>query len=90
MTTKTNECRCPVRPYYSLGSMASGSATETANVRRWESEHGDHPYAKARDELAKALQYAEGTPGLGEKRGEAVLDMVHDAFALMRRSKEIK
>lgn len=53
---------------------------ETAALRAWEAEHGHHPYAKARDELARALQCAEGSVN----SGEAVLDMVADVFGLAR------
>jgi hypothetical protein len=67
-------CRCPVRPYYSPGSLGSGSTTETANLRRWEAEHGGHPYAKARDDLAGAMQTAESRVGSGEE----VLQMAHE------------
>jgi hypothetical protein len=73
-------CRCPVRPYFSIGSLGSGSATETQAVARWEAEHGRHPYARARDELSQALQKAEGAVG----SGAAVLDMVRDVFELQR------
>lgn len=79
-TTTQNDCRCPVRPYASLGSLASGSASETSSLYRWEAEHGDHPYAKARDELADALQNAEVRVG----SDSAVLDMVADVFGLAR------
>lgn len=54
------ECRCPVRPYYPLGSMASGSTHEDALVNHWAVEHGHHVYAKARDDLATALQTLGG------------------------------
>jgi hypothetical protein len=73
-------CRCPVRPYFSIGSLGSGSAAETQAVARWEDEHGRHPYARARDELSQALQKAEGAVG----SGAAVLDMVRDVFELYR------
>jgi hypothetical protein len=75
-------CRCPVRPYATLGSFASGSTSEEARLRVWQVEHGNHPYAKARDELAGALQQAEGKVGTGP----AVLDMVHDVFGVERRA----
>jgi hypothetical protein len=75
-------CRCPVRPYFSIGSLGSGSAAETQAVARWDAEHGRHPYARARDELSQALQKAEGAVG----SGAAVLDMVHDVFELKRPS----
>lgn len=81
-TEKTNTiCRCPVRPYYTPGSLGSGSSHESALLDRWQAEHGAHPYAKVRDELARAVQAAEKDVG----SGEAVLDMVHDIFGLVRR-----
>lgn len=75
-----DKCRCPVRPYYALGSFGSGSTGEDALVKQWGIEHGDHSYAKVRDDLATALQMAQGRIG----SGEAVLDMVHDVFGLER------
>lgn len=82
-TEKTNTmCRCPVRPYYTLGSMASGSNHESVLLNHWQAEHGAHPYAKVRDELARAVQTAEKDLS----SGEAVLDMVHDIFGLPRYS----
>lgn len=79
-----NQCRCPVRPLYTQGSLASGSNHEAGLMARWHAEHGGHPYAKARDELARALQAAERDVG----SGEAVLDMVRDVFGLSRESHE--
>lgn len=73
------QCRCPLRPYF--GGWGSGSAQESAALNAWQQEHGAHPYAKARDVLAHALQSAEGTVG----SGDAVLDMVADVFSLSRR-----
>lgn len=75
-------CRCPVRPWATPGSFASGSTYETRAVEAWQAEHGDHPYAKARDELAGALQQAENRVG----SGTAVLAMVADVFGLPRES----
>ena len=75
------QCRCPVRPYYTPGSFGSGSSHESAMLDRWQTEHGNHPYAKARDGLARACQAAEKDV----RSGEAVLDMVHDIFNLPRR-----
>jgi len=85
---KPEACRCPVRPYYSPGSMASGSTHEDALLRRWNTEHRGHSYAKARDELAHALQHAERSVKLEEglEADEAVLDMVFDIFSMRRRS----
>ena len=76
--TTSEQCRCPVRPYGS--SWASGSAWETNRLHAWDAEHGAHPYAKARDELAKALQIAEGAM----HSGPAVLDMVADIYDMSR------
>lgn len=75
------DCRCPPRPY--LGGMARDSQMQIAADGRWEQEHGSHPYARSRDNLAHALQYAEGTAG----SGEAVLDMVADVFGQPRPSR---
>ena len=86
-TEKTNEtCRCPNRPRFP--SLGRDSAAETAAMRRWDYEHGHHAYAKARDTLAQALQYAEGSVSRDEQRkaGEAVLDMVADVYGMRRRS----
>ena len=80
MSQNPVECRCPVRPCFSLGSLVSGSATEDRALREWEATHGAHPYAKVRDELATALQVAEGKV----RSGEAVLDMVADVFGMRR------
>jgi hypothetical protein len=77
---KDEECRCPVRPAYSPGSMASGSAHETALLNRWQADHGHHRYGKARDELALQLQIAESKV----RSGDAVLDMVADVFGMPR------
>lgn len=77
----SKQCRCPPRPYYSPGSLASGSYLETENVKRWVAEHAHHPYAQARDDLARSLQFAESKVG----SGSAVLDMVADVFGLPRR-----
>lgn len=68
-------CMCPLRPFYTQGSMASGSQHESALLRQWEAEHGRHPYAKARDELAGAMQGAEA--------------QVHSGEAVLRMAKEI-
>lgn len=76
-------CRCPLRPCYSLGSLASGRTHEDALVKQWTAEHGSHSYAKARDELAAHLHRAETHGG----RGAAVLDMVHDVLGLERAAK---
>lgn len=73
-------CRCPVRPYYAPGSLGAGSVVETESVKRWVMEHASHPYAQARDDLARSLQFAESRVG----SGEAVLDMVADVFGLPR------
>lgn len=48
----------------------------------WQERHGNHPYAKARDELAGALQQAEARIG----SAYAVLNMVADVFSLPRES----
>lgn len=77
-------CRCPTRPYFTLGSFGSGSAMETAAVDKWTREHGEHPFAKARDLLSGSLQQAESAVG----SGVAVLDMVHDVFNLPRSAQE--
>ena len=46
----TQECQCPPKPYWSVGSVASGSATESRAHEKWEREHGHHANAaKARD-----------------------------------------
>lgn len=37
-----DECQCPPKPYYALGSFASGSATEYGAQQRWEEAHGRH------------------------------------------------
>jgi hypothetical protein len=68
--------------------MGSGSQMETAALRKWDAEHSHHPYAKARDELAKALQIAESSVKREEHdaSGYAVLDMVHDVLGLERSS----
>jgi hypothetical protein len=66
------QCRCPLRPY--MGSWGSGSASETAALNRWQADHGHHPYAVARDELARAMQAAEGQVG----NGDAVLQMAKE------------
>lgn len=76
--TKEGPCRCPARPYTNPGSFAYESAY--AALKEWNEEHGAHPYAKARDELAKALHIAEGTV----HRTPAVLDMVADVFGMPR------
>lgn len=78
-------CRCPVRPYATPGSLASGSAHESAQVQRWQEEHGAHAYAKARDQLAGALQGAESAVA----SGEAMLDMVHDVLGRRRPSETV-
>lgn len=59
---------------------------ETAALQAWDREHSHHPYAKARDELAKALQIAETAVKRGEQdgAGQAVLDMVADVFGMER------
>ena len=44
MTTK-HDCQCPPFPYFSPGSLASGSNAEREAHRRWEAEHGGHPNA---------------------------------------------
>jgi hypothetical protein len=80
MPTNPKECRCPNRPHATLGSWASGSVSETRAVSAWTAEHGDHPYAKARDELSGPLQHAERSVG----SGGAVLDMVADVYGLPR------
>lgn len=73
------QCKCPLRPY--LGSWARDSASQSAADARWRAEHGAHPYANVRDELARALQAAEA-----QTSAEAVLDMVQDVFNLPRRN----
>jgi hypothetical protein len=83
---KEGPCRCPVRPYANPGSFASGSAYEDAGIKRWEAEHGGHPYAKARDTLAKALQIAEGAM----YSQPAALDMVADVFGMPRQRWEVR
>lgn len=87
---KEAQCRCPLRPYGP--SMASGSSWERARLEEWQRTHGHHAYAKARDDLAKALNVAETTLKREEQRkaGEAVMDMVHDVFGLLRRGTETK
>jgi hypothetical protein len=70
----TRACRCPVRPYFTPGSFASGSQHETRLVDEWNMTHAHHPYAKARDELAGAMQAAESAV----RSGEAVLQMAHE------------
>ncbi len=74
------QCRCPLRPHCNPGSLGGGSNLEASLLARWENEHAAHPYARARDELARALQAAEAEVG----GGEAVLDMVGDIFGLPR------
>lgn len=83
MDAKT--CRCPNRPYF--GGMARDSTMERRALAEWNAEHGSHSYAKARDELARALQLAESSVRGEEqkKAGEAVMDMVHDIMGLYRR-----
>ena len=76
----TKTCRCPIRPYYTIGSFGSGSNHESRLLDDWQREHGGHAYARARDELARALQAAEKDV----RSGAAVLDMVHDVFNLPR------
>lgn len=75
-----NECRCPTRPHGS--SWARGSMAEKLARDAWERQHGEHPYAKARDELAVALHHADGRV----VSGSAVLNMVADSFGLPRES----
>lgn len=75
------QCRCPLRPYF--GGLGSGSTQESEALNVWQQEHGHHVYAKARDELARALQAAEGVMG----SGAAVLDMVADVFNQPRPSR---
>jgi hypothetical protein len=72
------KCWCPLRPYFSPGSMGSGSVTEQRALERWQAEHAHHPYAKARDELARGIQSAEGTMG----SGEAALRMVYESMGI--------
>jgi hypothetical protein len=87
MTEETKQpavCRCPNRPYAS--SWARDSAMEQAQLQQWDEEHGSHPYARARDTLAQALQSAEGAV----HSGPAVLDMVHDVFGLPRQEWETR
>jgi len=71
-TKDPKQCRCPLRPY--LGGMARDSQMQRAADREWEEQHAAHPYAKARDELARAMQSAEGQVG----SGEAVLQMAKE------------
>jgi hypothetical protein len=52
------DCRCPLRPYYTLGSFGSGSSDEDRLLDEWQRVHGEHPYAKARDEVARQIQWA--------------------------------
>lgn len=73
-------CRCPTRPFFTPGSMGSGSAQETEMLRRWSLEHGSHPYAHARDELAGAIQQAESRV----HSGESVLVMAADILGMPR------
>lgn len=80
--TDAKSCRCPVRPWATPGSFASGSVSEARAVEAWQARHGSHPYAKARDELAKSLQYAEIRLG----SASAVPNMVADVFGLPRES----
>ena len=80
--TKETLCRCPVRPLYNPGSFGSGSSHEMALMDRWTAEHGGHPYAKARDELAHAMQAAEKDV----RSGDALWDMCHDIMSLPRPS----
>lgn len=70
------QCRCPLRPY--LGSLASGSQMQMVADEKWQEEHGHHPYAKARDELARAMQSAEGKVG----SGEAVFQMAKEIMGV--------
>lgn len=70
------QCRCPLRPY--MGSWASGSVTETNALNCWQEEHGHHPYAKARDQLAGAMHAAESEVG----NGEAVLQMAKEIMGV--------
>jgi hypothetical protein len=74
-------CRCPNRPRFP--GMARDSVAETAAIRHWVAEHASHPYAQARDDLARSLQFAESRVG----SGAAVLDMVADVFGLPRQSR---
>ena len=77
----TTTCRCPVRPYYSIGSLASGSTHETALLDRWEREHSHHAFAKARDKLATAFQSIEGLQPDGTRlSGEDLLLMTRQIF----------
>ena len=72
MDAKT--CRCPLRPY--LGGMARDSQMQTAADWRWEQEHGVHPYAKARDRIASAMQAAEAEMGSGEAMWQAAHEVM--------------
>lgn len=40
------QCRCPPKPSFAPGSLASGSATEEAAHARWEAQHGTHANAR--------------------------------------------
>ena len=73
MDAKT--CRCPLRPY--LGGMARDSQMQIAADREWEQEHGTHPYAKARDRLASAMQASEGEMGSGEAMWQAAQEIMN-------------
>lgn len=69
-------CRCPLRPF--LGNWARDSTAQTNATARWATEHEHHPYAKARDELARAMQSAESQVG----SGEAVLQMAKEVMGV--------
>lgn len=43
--SSNEQCQCPPKPYFSTGSLASGSNAELQAHQRWEAEHGGHPAA---------------------------------------------
>lgn len=55
------QCRCPPKPPFAPGSLASGSATEDAAHARWEAQHGTH--ANARQEGNMQNPYEEMPAG---------------------------
>lgn len=71
-------CLCPVRPMYTIGSMGSGSVHEMHLMDEWNATHAHHPYAKARDELAKAMQNAEKDV----RSGAIMWRMAHEVMGL--------
>lgn len=53
---RERECECPPRPYWPIGSVVSGSATEEHAQAAWDKEHGSHLRGRRNEDLRLVRQ----------------------------------